>query len=88
MCMTYCFVMISPTVLGVQNKRLLQKIRELTIPSITNEITIYYSPGYRKRAVKIRDILEDMKRFYEDNYELKIDLYLAVLNAPHWDSSC
>lgn len=77
-------VMISPTTLRAQEKSLLQRIIELKLPSATNKITVYYSPLYQKKAFKIRDTVEEMMKFYEDKFRIKVNLYLAVLTHPHW----
>jgi hypothetical protein len=77
-------VMISPTTLRAREKSLLQRISELKLPSATNKITVFYSPMYRKRAFKIRGTVEEMMKFYEDKFDLKVNLYLAVLTRPHW----
>jgi hypothetical protein len=62
----------------------LQKVQDLKNPSFTKTITVYYSPGYEKRAKELQSMVEDAMRFYERNLKVKVELSLAVLTQDQW----
>jgi hypothetical protein len=62
----------------------LQKVQLLQDPSITNKITVYYSPGYKKRANELRSMIEEAMGFYDRKLKLKVELSLAVLTQDQW----
>ena len=62
----------------------LQRVQNLKDPSLTNKITVYYSPGYEKRARELQSMIEEAMGFYERKLKVKVDLNLAVLTQDQW----
>jgi len=69
---------------SAQDAKTLEKVQNLKTPSLKNKITVYYSPGYKKRAKEIQPLIEDAMRFYEQKLNLKVDLSVAVLEKAQW----
>jgi hypothetical protein len=68
-----------------QGSKALENVKSLNAPSSTNKIRVYYSPGYEKRALEMRSLIEDAMRFYERKLNLKVELSLAVLTKLQWN---
>lgn len=68
-----------------QEPNMLQKVQDLKIPSSTSKITVYYSPGYKMRALELRSMIEGAMRYYEERLKVKVGISLAVLNKPQFD---
>lgn len=69
-----------------QQKTLMQRVQEATGDhSSTNKITVYYSPQYEKKAIKLRSMLEDMMLYFNDKLRVKMNFTLAVLDESQWD---
>jgi hypothetical protein len=69
---------------SAQEATSLQKVQSLKNPSITNKITVYYSPGYEQRAKELQSMVEDAMGFYERKLKVKVELSLAVLTRDQW----
>jgi hypothetical protein len=68
-----------------QNRKALEKVRGLNNPFSTNKITVYYSPGYKKRALELRALIEGGMQYYEEKLNLRVELSVAVLNQLQWN---
>lgn len=82
-----CLLMI--TVLAVspslsQEATALQRVQSLNNPSALNRVRVYYSPGYEKRALELRGMIEDAMQFYERRLQIKEEVTLAVLTPEQW----
>jgi hypothetical protein len=62
----------------------LRKVQSLKNPSFTNRITVYYSPGYQKRAKDLQSMIEEAMGFYERKLKTRAELALAVLTQDQW----
>jgi hypothetical protein len=62
----------------------LQKVQSLKNPSFAKRITVYYSPGYEKRAKELQSMVEEAMGFYERKLKLRAELSLAVLTRDQW----
>ena len=62
----------------------LQKVKGLKNPSFTKKITVYYSPGYEKKAKELQSMIEEAMRFYEKKLTVKVELSLALLTQDQW----
>ena len=62
----------------------LRKVQSLKNPSFTNRITVYYSPGYQKRAKDLQPMIEEAMGFYERKLKTGAELALAVLTQDQW----
>lgn len=62
----------------------LQKVQNLNNPFIANKIKVYYSPGYEKRALELRGMIEDAMKFYERKLKVREEVNLAVLSPEQW----
>lgn len=67
-----------------QETTALQKVRGLKNPSFTNKLTVYYSPGYEKRAKELQRMIEEAMGFYERKFKVTVELNLAVLTQDQW----
>lgn len=71
---------------NAQTKTLLQRVQEATDNhSSTNKITVYYNPKYEKKALELREMLEDMMLYFNDKLKVKMNFTLAVLDEPQWN---
>jgi hypothetical protein len=69
-----------------QQKTLLQRVQAATENhSSTGKITVYYSPQYEKKALKLRSMLEDMMSYFNDKLKVKMHFTLAVLDETQWN---
>jgi hypothetical protein len=63
----------------------LKAVRELGVPSFTNQVTVYYSKGHKKRAKELSGLVEAAMRFYEEKLKIKAELSVAVLTKADWE---
>lgn len=69
-----------------QQKPLMQRVQEVTgNHSSTNKITVYYSPQYESKALKLRSMLEGMMSYFSGSLKVKMNFTLAVLDESQWD---
>lgn len=54
------------------------------LPSSTNKMTVYYSPGNEARALSLLTNLEGAMAFLQANFRLSPTISLAVLNEADW----
>jgi len=54
------------------------------LPSSTNKLTVYYSPGNEARALAMRTNLEDALAFLQAHFHLSPTITLAILNQADW----
>ena len=54
------------------------------LPSSTNKMTVYYSPGNEARALAMRTNVEEALAFLQANFPLSPTISLAVLNEADW----
>ena len=80
-CVPVLIFAASPT---AQNETALRKVQSLNNPSSTKRIKVYYSPGYEKRAVELRAMIEDAMKFYERKLKTREEINLAVLIPEQW----
>lgn len=73
--------------LPAQESSQLDRVRALGTPSIAGEISTYHSPGYRDRAIGIRDVLESARTFFEDSLGTELEVNLALLSEEHWSQT-
>ncbi|CAN5354536.1 hypothetical protein BH10ACI1_BH10ACI1_30520 [soil metagenome] len=78
------FLMIFNMVSYAQNSTFLQKVEGLNNPTSANKIKVYYSSDYEKRALELREMIEDALQYYEEKFDIKPEINLAVLNAEQW----
>ncbi|WP_373068656.1 hypothetical protein [Gemmatimonas sp.] len=64
---------------------LLQRIRALGLPSSTDRLTVYYSPGHEAKAVRLRTLIQDARQFFADSLGISPELSIAVLERPTWE---
>lgn len=76
--------MLAVPPLKAQDAKTLERVQQLRTSSSTNKITVYYSQGYKKRALELRSLIEGAMRFYERKLNIKEELSLAVLTQPQW----
>lgn len=76
------FLIVLPSY--AQESTALQRVQHLNNPSFTNKLTVYYSPGYEKRAKELQSMIEEAMGFYERKLKVKVDLNLAVLTQDQW----
>ena len=69
---------------NAQEMTALQKVQALGNPTLAGRVTVYYSPGYEKRAQELQSTIEEAMGFYERNLKVKADLNLAVLTPEQW----
>lgn len=56
-------------------------LRRLQVDSLAGEITVYFTPGHRHRAVALQRLYEAGLRFYEDTLSHDFEVGLAVLDS-------
>ncbi len=63
-----------------------EKILELGLPTISGEVTVYYSEGYAERATYLQGIAEAANHFLRrpEIVGVDLDLGLAVLDSEDW----
>jgi hypothetical protein len=59
-------------------------ILALKDPSLPGEVPTYYTPGFKKRAQAMQDLLAGQRAFYRMELGSQADLTMAVLNAEQW----
>lgn len=69
---------------SAQEMTALYRVQGLNNPSALNRIRVYYSPGYEKRALELRAMIEDAMQFYERKLQIKEEINLAVLTPEQW----
>ena len=69
---------------NAQGTKTLEIVQNLRTPSSTNKITVYYSEGYKKKALELRSLIEEAMRFYERKLGIKEEFSLAVLTQDQW----
>lgn len=77
-------VLILASSIYAQNETVLQKVQNLNTPYSVNKIKVYYSPGYEKRALELRGMIEDAMKFYERKLKVREEVNLAVLTPEQW----
>jgi hypothetical protein len=83
LCISCLFAFNLPAV--AQDAKTLERVQNLKNPFLKKEITVYYSPGYEKRAKEVQSLIEDALKFYEQNLNVKVELSVAVLNKAQWE---
>ncbi|HEY6625868.1 MAG TPA: hypothetical protein VIZ21_02840 [Ignavibacteriaceae bacterium] len=63
----------------------LNAVRSLKVDSLTSELTVYYTPGYKQRAEYLADFLIEAKYFFKDSLVVEYDYSLAVLDETQWN---
>lgn len=80
----FVLVLVLASSLYAQNETVLQKVQNLNTPYSVNKIKVYYSPGYEKRALELRGMIEDAMKFYERKLKVREEVNLAVLTPEQW----
>jgi hypothetical protein len=62
----------------------LSVIRDVSADSLHGDVTVYFSPGYRERAVELHTMIEEAVAFFEDSLSLRTEVNLVVLSPDHW----
>jgi len=60
-------------------------VRSLKVDSLTSELTVYYTPGYKQRAEYLARILIEANHFFRDSLGVEYDYSLAVLDETQWN---
>ena len=69
-----------------QQKTLLRRVGDATNNHLsTKKITVYYSPQYEKKAIELREMLEDAGSYFDKKLKVKMDFTLAVLDERQWN---
>jgi len=76
------FVLGSTSLLS-QNE--LNTVRSLKVDSLTSELTVYYTPGYKQRAEYLAKILIEANHFFKDSLGVEYNYTLAVLDEKQWN---
>ena len=82
-CLLFLMVLIAIPA-SAQETTALYRVQSLNNPSALNRIRVYYSPGYEKRALELRAMIEDAMQFYERKLQIKEEINLAVLTPDQW----
>ncbi|MFC1683010.1 hypothetical protein ACFL0G_02215 [Candidatus Zixiibacteriota bacterium] len=63
-----------------------EEVSDLGLPTLSGEVTVYYSEGYKERAASLQEVVEAANRFLKKPEVLGIELNLglAVLDAEDW----
>ncbi len=64
---------------------LLPRIRALGLPSSTDRLTVYFSPGHEAKAVRLRTLIQNARQFFADSLGISPELSIAVLERPTWE---
>jgi hypothetical protein len=60
----------------------------LALQFLPGKVPVYYSPGYKPRAAKLRDRLLEGVRFFEQRLGVTPKIYLGVLTRESWMVAC
>lgn len=63
----------------------LASVKRLGLPSFTSNSTVYYSVGYEVRAKVFHLLIDEARQFYEDRFQNRVELSVAVLNRADWE---
>ena len=69
---------------GSNEPSVIGKVKNLPLNIITGKITVYYTNGYKDRALMLGQMLEEAKEFFEKSLGVTANVSLAVLDKSQW----
>jgi hypothetical protein len=63
---------------------MLESVHRLQLDSLAGTVPVYFSPGYDKRASRVRAMLEEAAAYFSDSLDTPVAYTLAVLDERHW----
>jgi len=82
------FVVISlfliSTVLFSQDRTIDSLLLTRKTDSLDGSVKTYYSPGNKKIATELQQLVSDAILYYENKYKIKFNLQMIVLDSGQW----
>lgn len=69
----------------VDSLDLLSRIRALGNDSSPNGVTVFYPADAEAKALRLRSLIEEARRFYSDSLDITAEIWLALLTEEQWN---
>lgn len=80
----FALTTIGATALAQTPPSSVEQVRQLNLPSLPGDFTVYYSQGFEKRAQLMRSLLAEATAYYRSALGLTPSFAVALLNEADW----